>query len=139
MNRERLTILADHLDVRQKEIDGGNSERDFDMRDWIVKRWDGVSCRTACCALGEATFIPEFNAAGLIVDYGTEISFNGEDSPLDIAMKFFELTYLQASRIFMPNYYRVCDSELNSKPILSKEVSARIRAVIKEEIENADA
>lgn len=54
INRYRLLKLAAHLD--------NVPESSFDLEHWVSK------CETAACAVGHATGIPEFRAAGLTLD-----------------------------------------------------------------------
>lgn len=89
MNKERLTILADHL--RTVDPEG------FDLTDW--------RCGTVACAVGHACTIPEFQAAGLGLsgysgtpEYGSLLSWAA-------VRVFFGLTFEQAHSLFDSGHY----------------------------------
>ena len=106
MNVERLKRLADFL---RNEVP---PER-FDISTWVgtsAKPWLGkedLSCGTVACAMGWATQVPEFRAAGLRLipscksDEGIPV-YGDSKFP---AITFFGLTRAQEDSIFFPSSY----------------------------------
>lgn len=127
--KERRLLLADWL-----ERDAANPNgMKFDLTEYLTYRRDtkpGLDCGTSCCALGLATFIPEFNAEGFKLDPSPHGSFDDSMKMLmaplyredtinyygfDAAEKFFGLTTYGAHYIFDTGHYSVCqgaDAEL---------------------------
>lgn len=78
---QRLARLATHLrSLRPGEM--------YDQRLW------------ACCALGHATSIPEFQDAGLTFDPNHNAPAYGEAIGVNAAMRFFELSFEDACELF---------------------------------------
>lgn len=112
MDRERLTTLADFLDTVPEEK--------FDIGIWFNK------CRTAGCAVGWATTIPEFKNDGLEL-HSVAGGFNSpcyKSNYSDYAIQdFFRLTSTQSGYLFYGRAYY----DWNTKPY---EVAARIRELL---------
>lgn len=114
MDRERLTILADFLDTVPQEK--------FNIHIWFSR------CRTAGCALGWATQIPEFKKDGLKLCIGD----GGFNAPCykhrycdSAAQDFFGLTCAESGRIFYNQAY--LDANVTVTP---KAVACRIRDML---------
>ncbi len=120
MNKDRLMVLRDHMLKLQADRDAGREpERGFYMGNWIMDRdrfdkqneeavFNGWSCDTACCLLGEAAFIPALSAQGLKVIRNRrstgEIQF---DIWVDeyAGREFFGLNEKETDFLFMPHKY----------------------------------
>lgn len=109
----RLKTLADALDRMPEE--------QFDLTDW--------KCGTTCCAVGLACTIPEFQAAGLTLQFGPEYD---EFYPVfrnsvgfEAAERFFGLTAAQAKHLFGKGSYYNLPLEANPS-----DVARRIRALL---------
>lgn len=131
MRTERLLKLADHLD----NLPGPRRQR-FTMEHWFHSRNGDDLCGTAACALGEATTIPEFHDAGLIVAcrgfmqsliptyeptmadryFGTDYLLNGYRA----AGSFFDIDHDVALKLFSPDTYPY--SELHDPAIVSRRI-----------------
>lgn len=114
MKIRRLVVLARHLRTianKMPVIEGrGAKVRGFNLGSWFgnrtpLGRKDYVSrdCGTTACAVGEATYIPEFKALGL-KRHGHGVAF-GHLRDMDAAAKFFGLTYYDTSDLFNPCRY----------------------------------
>lgn len=102
----RLLVLAEFLEKLPPER--------FNFSTWVGDDWKGaadLSCGTVACALGWATAIPEFAAAGLhletvILDKGTEDETRetwpvcGEEESETAACAPFLLTWEEADFLF---------------------------------------
>ena len=103
MNVDNLKILADWLEANREWIERENR---FDMKEY--------KCGTVHCALGWATYVPEFNCH-------TELLTKDGDYYL-FAMKLFELTGAQFMFLFSP-IWSECDNTIQG-------AFARIRYLI---------
>jgi hypothetical protein len=106
LDRERLLKLAFHLENNVKKRAKSRRRRVFSMDYWWRKDADGT---VYCCALGEATNIVEFRAAGLLrgtAGFGRmyEIWYDSHEG-LSAAEEFFGLSSAQARYIFLPASY----------------------------------
>lgn len=133
-NDLRLGILADFLDTVPPEK--------FDLKDWYISGDvdfehgpSPYNCGTTACAIGWATAIPEFQAAGfaiyldnpLFIDHGllNEAQFTGWDA----VERFFGLTYTEAQVLFSASYYNLADIR---DPVA---VAERLREFVAQETE----
>lgn len=104
MNKERLLKLADFLDTVPP------ARFRFDV--WAHnKKGEEIKigeCGTTACAVGWATTIPEFAAAGLHLRIGGDFGptatpeFDGSES-IEAVMRFFDLSMHDAERLFYPS------------------------------------
>lgn len=88
MRRDRLQILADKL-------------KSVPVSEFDITIWD---CGSAACAGGWACRIPEFNEAGLSIGLSLSPEYKGSYG-LHGLMRFFDITWGQATRIFLPDSY----------------------------------
>jgi hypothetical protein len=120
MRSDRLNVLADYLEKVVAKLPPSR----WDMYSWGLSQ----ECGTAYCALGWATFVPEFAAAGLRLVWDDEgsaaVKFgigNNQDS-MSSGAQFFEIDPKTASRLFNADKdYRTIEH-----------VVARLRAVANE-------
>lgn len=118
MIKRRLLLLADRLDRIAKRPP---KKRTFDLSMWFD---NDDPCNTVCCAVGEATFIPEFRKLGLgLTPTSQEPSYKGEGSWRAVAL-FFDLDENQSHRLFMSTQY-----PRNATPDM---VAGRIREFVTE-------
>lgn len=121
MNSERLGLLTKELRVWPSE--------QFFFGEWVGDDWGGMpdlSCGTTGCAVGVASTMPVFRALGLrlartdtaenggigyVTIEGTDpIRMDWSDginhfkTSLRAAMTIFDLTYTEASYLFLPEY-----------------------------------
>lgn len=95
---ERLNILAKHLEYLDA-VEPEARSREFDMRYWWLIAGDKARpCRTAACALGEATAIPALQKEGLELVAGRPAYRNSMD--MEAAVAFFGLSIHQAWNLF---------------------------------------
>ncbi len=132
MNRERLERLAGFLE--------GLPPEKLDMGRWAggacldPRSREQGGCGTTACALGWATTIPEFQAAGLKLrerDWGPGFTPCVETPDYDATgfeagMVFFDLSYTQALHLFEPSEYP------NYEDVSVGQVVERIREMLAE-------
>jgi hypothetical protein len=105
VNTSRLRTLAAFLRTLPPER--------FNYAHWVGDDWQGapdLSCGTTACALGWATTIPEFRAAGLRLVrtvIGLEVLFEDEDGfvtddSTTSAEAFFDISRSDARWLFVP-------------------------------------
>jgi hypothetical protein len=153
MDSERLLKLADFLETVDPDR--------FYYGNWVGTRrfpWMGdpdMTCGTTACALGWATQIPEFRAAGLelvklegnsdkLGAYHGAIMLRGADQTgvwysavelsISSAMRFFDLDESEARFLFMPDEKRSGGYERFSSPSSyagPSEVAEHIRMVVR--------
>lgn len=111
MNRERMTILRDHLRDNVKD-------EKFNLATWAGNDncpWAGkqdLSCGTTACAMGHAVTIPSFQELGLRLEpfqskYATQfgrIAFDGKFD-FDAAAAFMDISLEEAEYLFDPGQY----------------------------------
>jgi len=139
MNTHRLEVLRDYLRVSIIAHTPGR----FNLATWAGNPdhpWEGkpdLSCGTSACAVGLATTIPEFAAAGLKLEPLVE----GENAGLvymdaesghtyygfHAVQKFFDISASEANRLFSVGSY---DSE---ELTTADEVADRIQAFLDKE------
>jgi hypothetical protein len=151
MNADRLLKLANFLDNLPPER--------FRFNAWVGDGWEckpDLSCGTTACALGWATTIPEFAAAGLCLRRVADGSHRGwayvsmrdlptrEDQsdaikdPATAAHRIFDLTETEAWWLFIPlyeedrfcEYDRVHGEHRPGAGATAKQVAAHIRDFI---------
>lgn len=123
MNTERLLRLADYLEDVVAKLP---AER-FDMNNWATPT---PHCGTACCAVGHACSIPEFQAAGLAMSIDEEGHGEPVIRPDDGSMfsswqaveAFFGITHREAACLFDAGRYFA--------GVRPQEVAARIRQFV---------
>lgn len=112
MNRERMTILRDHLRDNVKDDK-------FNLSTWVGNDeipWGGMqdlSCGTTACAMGHAASIPSFQEQGLRLERFHDrfneklgrITFNGKVD-FDAAGAFMDLNSEETEWVFDPARYR---------------------------------
>lgn len=115
MNKRRLLKLAELLEADARNKSGLK----FDMDMWGESQTKDmkVTCGTTACAMGLAALSGTFKRAGLQVrvqEYGhdanhifwLDIGFKGSfASPLESASQLFDLTYAEASWLFISDDY----------------------------------
>lgn len=120
MRTERLLKLADHLDNLPTY-----RRLSFTMEHWFHGANEPYPvCGTACCALGEATTIPEFREAGLtaanrgwmdamiptyepaLTDRYFDLDAGKTLTGYRAACAFFDIDYDLAFKLFSPDYYQ---------------------------------
>jgi hypothetical protein len=95
MKAKRLLRLADWLDRIAKTPP---KTREFNLFYWKQNR----ACGTVCCAVGEASLIPEFKKAGLkVAPYPEFKGTNGWDA----VKRFFDINYLDVIHLFAATSY----------------------------------
>lgn len=107
MNLQRLSTLSNHLRNNVNPLR-------FEYADWFH------------CAVGHATEIPEFQAAGFTFD-----SWRENNGPLIAARHFFGLTLEQAGELFLTGYPGGGSPGMAADRIdamIAKEVAARAAA-----------
>lgn len=85
------------------------------MHLWVQAGFTPNQCSTTACALGWATTIPEFHAAGLRV-VGEQVIAYAEKSGYEAAMMFFGLDRSTARYIFSTVLYEDFCHEENISP-----------------------
>jgi hypothetical protein len=154
LDKQRLTKLAGFLERFED-----TPTKKFDMNTWgTMKPLRGtnkrnvsldspvqsleVKCKTAACALGWATTIPEFAKAGLkldidiaaLIDGSDEITgdvvYKGATDSIEAAAKFFDITYEEADIVFGADNYEYGISYSNK--IKPQMVAKKIRQLLKE-------
>lgn len=116
MIKKRLLTLAARLDRIAKRPP---KKRSFDLSMWFD---NDDPCNTACCAVGEATLIPEFRKLGFGRTKGAqEPSYKGFISWAAVRF-FFDISEDQSHRLFMSTQY-----QRDATPDL---VAARIREFV---------
>lgn len=122
MIKRRLLILADRL---EKIAAKPPNNREFNLRFWLQR---GLDCGSACCAVGEATFIPELRRLGLKAKTnprnGIISPHYGKDCGWAAVQKFFGLGASQARHLFDMYSYKLEES------IKPEVVAARIRETV---------
>lgn len=120
MNIPRLVILRNALLAELP------SNTKFDMDIWFEKD----TCGTVCCAFGLAASLPAFQMEGLTLcdtDGCIAPRYEGDFGTM-AAMRFFDISHLQAAFLFLPSQYRMPISQIT--PDL---VARRINQLILEE------
>lgn len=102
MNKERLLILADHLE------NGVLGHEKFDIKNWNIRKISENGCGTAGCAIDECPIVfPEFWEFRLELAYNLP-KLKGEK--LGIIMsgeKFFEINEEEFDHLFMGYTYDI--------------------------------
>lgn len=113
MHKERLLLLADHLEnVKPNE---------FNMSHWWEEKTisNRNLCKTTGCAMGHACSIPEFQKLGLRLDHGY-LSVSDKNvfyrTPVlddkrmyEAAQELFEISYADVEYLFCPDTYTEAD------------------------------
>lgn len=135
MNTHRLEVLRDYLRVSTIAHTPGR----FNLATWAGNPdhpWEGkpdLSCGTSACAVGLATTIPEFAAAGLkleqLYEGGVGLVYMDAESghtynSFHAVQKFFDISASEANRLFSVGSY---DSE---ELTTADEVADRIQSVL---------
>lgn len=138
MNKKRLTILRDALIEYAKNP--GNLK--FDLSWWITipgkhERSDTLEvlrgaragknyCGTAACAVGLAASLPEFNKEGLrpggIGEACVVLAGVTNESSLDAAIVFFDLSRSDAGELFCPGSYD--DRDITNPIAVAEKITA---------------
>lgn len=119
MIKKRLLTLADRLEriaVKPPKT------RRFSIHTWLAHD----SCGTQCCAVGEASFIPEFRRLGLTAHRSRGPQFKNLEG-WGATTKFFGLTALEADYLFSSYYYQ---RDPEGTFVGPAEVAERIRAFV---------
>lgn len=119
MNKQRLLILAKHLD---KHVESS----EFSLDSWKKT----TSCGTVACACGHATSIPAFQEAGFRLELSMEEDFWKDYMPVykgwhgwKAVTVFFEIERDVAYHLFASGYYEGSPT--------SQDVAARIEEYVK--------
>jgi len=127
VHTKRLKILASALERRAK-----STNKPLNMDVWLMQPWRRQLsvCGSAGCALGVATRIPEFEAAGLLAEtsqYNDCLYITYRDrTGFGAARAFFGLPPDYANYIFGPGAYRS-----PSNRVAPRTVANRIRKMVR--------
>src|SRR5687768_6130424 len=104
MNKERLTILAEHLE-KLELTPKTKRKRIFKMDAGWFDKPEKDNCGTVACAGGEATTIPAFRKLGLKRAFDGTPEFEGEQGHTAM-QEFFEISSETSQQIFYSNNYK---------------------------------
>tara|TARA_R110000765_G_scaffold7072_2_gene23080 strand:+ start:261 stop:701 length:441 start_codon:yes stop_codon:yes gene_type:complete len=142
MDRDRLERTADHLDTVSSREDVS-----FNMQNFLSKTPD---CGTSACAIGflindkvfsDLIAIPDSARTGVVgetnyLPFYNDGTLRSEQVPHDVwhsISKFFDLSYEDLDYLFEAEAYSEGDPDWGPDCIRAKDVSERIRALLKRE------
>jgi hypothetical protein len=92
-----------------------------------------IQCGTTCCALGWACLDPHFQEEGLYIRTDADVPTFEDEVGCKAAATFFDISFDQATRVFIPESYEPFFEELNLKrpeDIQPKHVIDRINELL---------